>query len=256
MRYLAFWLILAGGISVVSAQESKQPDAQNEEPPARTEYMGRTIAQTMHFNGAPWLIRESREREEDCATMLKNLGAKKGTTICDLGCGNGFYSLRLAKLVGEGGKILAVDIQPEMLHLLELRSKKENVTNISPVLGTLSDPKLPPASVDLILCVDVYHELSHPELMLSHLRKSLKPDGQIVLVEFRAEDPDVPIKRLHKMSKEQCLKELSANGFALRRSFDKLPWQHMLFFGKEMADPSKSDSSTKMPDQMSKNPQN
>ena len=257
---LTIWLITGSRLFVASAQDAEQAkvatseesedsnkDAEEKEdsaePPGRTEYMGRKIAATMHYTGARWLTRESREREEDCTTMLKNLGAKKGMTICDLGCGNGFYSLRLADQVEDDGKILAVDIQPEMLHLLELRAKEQDVSNITPILGTLSNPHLPAAAVDLILCVDVYHELSHPELMLGHLHKSLKPDGLIVLVEFRAEDPDVPIKKLHKMSKAQCVKELAANGFALKRSFDELPWQHMLFFGKKMAAPTDSEKS-------------
>ena len=218
--------------STTDSASTEAPAA--DEPPGRSEYLGRKIAATMHYAGAPWLIRESREREEDCTKMLKNLGAKKGMTVCDLGCGNGFYSLRLAKIVGDQGRILAVDIQPEMLRLLDLRAKEQEIENVKPVLGTLSNPKLEPNSVDLILCVDVYHELSHPVLMLAELRQSLKPNGQLVLVEFRAEDPNVPIKPLHKMTKAQAKKELRANGFKIVKEFDGLPWQHMLFFGKDL----------------------
>jgi ubiquinone/menaquinone biosynthesis C-methylase UbiE len=187
----------------------------------------------MHYLGAPWLTRESRQREEDCTTLLKALKVEAGQTVCDLGCGNGFYTLPLAKLVGEKGAVLAVDIQPEMLRLLEDRAKKEKVSNVRTILGTLVDPRLEPASLDLILLVDVYHEFSHPEHMLRAMHKALKPKGRMALVEFRAEDPKVPIKPLHKMSKEQILKEIPPNGFRLVEQFDKLPWQHLMFFEKE-----------------------
>jgi ubiquinone/menaquinone biosynthesis C-methylase UbiE len=203
-------------------------------PPAQT-YMGREIAQTMHYLGAPWLVRESREREEDCDTLLTALQIQPGATVCDMGCGNGFYALRLAELVGERGKVIAVDIQREMLELLKERAAAERITNIETVLGTVVDPKLPEASVDLMLLVDVYHEFSHPEPMLAAIRKSLKPDGQVALVEFRAEDPKVPIKPLHKMSKAQIMKEFPPNGFKLVEEFDKLPWQHLMFFQRDDA---------------------
>jgi len=199
-------------------------------PPPLKFYKGREIADAMHYSGAPWLVRESREREEDCATMLKALNVKPGQTVCDMGCGNGFYTLKLAKLVGEKGQVLAVDIQPEMLSLLKERAKEEHLTNIKPILGTTVDPDLPEGHVDLILCVDVYHEFSNPEEMLAAMRKSLKRGGRVALVEFRAEDPKVPIKPLHKMSKEQILKEWPTNGFKLVDQFDKLPWQHLMFF--------------------------
>jgi ubiquinone/menaquinone biosynthesis C-methylase UbiE len=216
----------------------------NSIPPPATEYKGREIAQTMHFLGAPWLTRDSRDREEDCKTMLAALKVKPGDTVCDLGCGNGFYTLKLANLVGEKGRVYAVDIQREMLGLLKDRAAEEKVTNIEPVLGTLVDPKLPEASVDLVLLVDVYHEFSHPEQMLAAIRKSLKPTGRIALVEFRAEDPEVPIKPLHKMSKAQIMKEFPPNGFKLVEEFDKLPWQHLMFFQREADTPENKDGST------------
>lgn len=203
------------------------------EKQGRPFYMGREIAQTMHYTGAPWLIRESRQREEDCETMLANLGIKPGMTICDMGCGNGFYSLKLAEMVGEEGKILAVDIQQEMLRLLQARAEEQGSDNVVTIRGEVDDPKLPEGEVDLILCVDVYHEFSHPEEMLAAMRKALKPEGRIALLEFRMEDPNVPIKLLHKMSKKQILKEFRANGFQLTSQFDKLPWQHMMFFVRE-----------------------
>lgn len=218
-------LFALGSLRPATAQEQENPRF----------YKGREIAQTMHYTGAPWLIRESRQREEDCATMLAELGVKPGMTVCDMGCGNGFYSLKLAEMVGPEGKVIAVDIQPEMLRLLQARAEEEGIDNIERVLGEIDNPKLQPETVDLILCVDVYHEFSHPEEMLSHMRKSLKPKGQLVLVEFRMEDPNVPIKKLHKMSKRQILKELKPNGFKLAKQFEGLPWQHMMFFERDEA---------------------
>lgn len=197
--------------------------------PVRT-YLGRRIAETMHYEGAPWLIRNEREREERCSLMLVNLGLKPGQTVCDMGCGNGFHSLPIAQLIGAHGQVLAVDIQPEMLVLLRERMEETGVTNITPILGSAWDPHLPAAAVDLVLMVDVYHEFSHPEPMLAAIRRSLRPGGVVVLVEFRAEDPEVPIKPVHKMSKAQVDKEMTANGFQLVRAFDRLPWQHLLVY--------------------------
>jgi ubiquinone/menaquinone biosynthesis C-methylase UbiE len=208
-------------------------DEEGDIPPALTEYMGREIATTMHFTGAPWLVRESRQREEDCATMLQALNVQPGQTVCDMGCGNGFYTVPLAELVGDEGLVVAVDIQPEMLAMLRARIKGENLDNIRPVLGTVIDPRLEPNSMDLVLMVDVYHEFSHPEHMLQAIRKSLKPKGRVALVEFRAEDDWVPIKPLHKMSKEQIMKEFIPNGFKLVEEFDELPWQHLMFFERD-----------------------
>ncbi|MFM7243519.1 MAG: class I SAM-dependent methyltransferase [Planctomycetaceae bacterium] len=198
-------------------------------PPAATHHLGREIAQTMHFTGAPWLVRESRQREEDCRLLLEALDLKAGQTICDLGCGNGFYTLELARRVGPTGVVYAVDIQPEMLRMLAEAAGREGLTNIRPVLGTAIDPRLPTAAVDLCLCVDVYHEFSHPEPMLARIRESLAGGGRLALVEFRGEDPAVPIKPLHKMTKEQIRRELEAAGFRVVGAFDRLPWQHLVF---------------------------
>lgn len=202
-------------------------------PPARTSYMGRTIAGTMSFRGAAWLIRSEREKEERCSLMLANLGARQGMSICDMGCGNGFYSLQLAKMVGPEGEIYAVDIQQEMLDLLKQRASDEGIANVRLVKGEVHDPNLPVGKIDLILLVDVYHEFSHPQLMLRAMRESLKPDGLIALLEYRGEDDTVPIKKLHKMSKKQILKEYPANGLRLVKEFEGLPWQHMMFFGRD-----------------------
>lgn len=200
------------------------------DPPAQTHYRGREIAQTMHYTGAPWLVRESRQREEDCRMLLEALAVEPGQTICDMGCGNGFYTLELARRVGPRGRVYAVDIQPEMLRMLAERAAAAGLDNIRPLLGTPVDPRLPAGAVDMVLCVDVYHEFSHPEEMLARIRASLKPDGRLVLAEFRGEDPAVPIKPLHKMTKRQMRAELEPAGFAVDREFDRLPWQHLVFF--------------------------
>jgi len=199
-------------------------------PPAATHHMGREIAQTMHYTGAPWLERESRQREEDCRMLIEALAIRPGQVLCDMGCGSGFYTLELARRVGPRGLVYAVDVQPEMLHMLAERLAREGVRNVRPVLGTPIDPRLPPGALDLVLCVDVYHEFSHPEAMLERIRASLKPDGLLVLAEFRGEDPAVPIKPLHKMTKAQVRAELEPAGYVLERQFDRLPWQHLLFF--------------------------
>ena len=202
-------------------------------PPPRTHYKGRRIAPTMGYQGADWLVREQRAREEGTEQLLKVLDVRPGQVICDMGCGNGYYSLELARRVRPQGRVLAVDIQPEMLSLLNARLQAEKIENVQPILGTIVDPNLPASSVDLLLLVDVYHEFSHPEHMLRAMRESLKPDGLLVLVEFRAEDPLVPIKPLHKMSKAQILRELPPNGFKLVRQYNELPWQHVMFFGRD-----------------------
>jgi ubiquinone/menaquinone biosynthesis C-methylase UbiE len=220
------------------ADSQKARTAVDAKPPSRIPasldvYMGRRIAQTMHYTGAEWLIRDEREREERCSLMLANLGVKPGMTICDMGCGNGYHTLQMAKMTGEQGMVVGVDVQPEMLGFLRDRMEKQGIENIIPILGGYHNPHLPPATIDMVLLVDVYHEFSYPEQMLASMRASLKPNGVIVLVEYREEDPKVPIKPLHKMSKAQVNKELLANGFKLVSEFDKLPWQHMMFFGKD-----------------------
>ena len=147
--------------------------------------------------------------------------------------GNGFYTLKMASRILPHGKVLAVDIQPEMLDLLSERATARSVDNIEPILGLLHDPKLPEGQVDLLLLVDVYHEFSHPPEMLAAIRASLKPEGRVALVEFRAEDPAVPIKPLHKMTQAQCMKEFTTGGFQLVGQYDELPWQHVLYFARD-----------------------
>lgn len=229
-------LLVGSAVHPAGAQDEPTPPAdpfQSLTPPGVTEYMGRQVAQTMHYLGAEWLTRDSREQEERCSLMITNLGVKPGMTICDMGCGNGFYSLQLAKMVGTKGSILAVDVQPEMLTYLRNRMEQTGIENITPILGSFHDPRLPKSPVDLFLLVDVYHEFSHPEQMLAAMRGALSEKGLVVLVEFRAEDANVPIKPEHKMTKEQIMKEMTANGYKLDHEFDRLPWQHMMFFAKD-----------------------
>ena len=206
--------------------------AQEEVPPGLTEYEGRVIARTMHWKGAEWLMRRVREEEEGPGQMREQLHVKPGMVVCDMGCGNGYHTLPLAEMVGEKGKVYAVDVQPEMIEMLKANIERNGVKNIVPINGLYHDPKLPPNTCDMILLVDVYHEFSHPVQMLAGMRAALKPDGQLVLCEFRAEDASVPIKPEHKMSKAQINKEMNANGFKLVREYDGLPWQHLMFFGK------------------------
>lgn len=225
LRALLF-VLLCGYVLPAAAQDKPS----DETPAPLTEYKGRVIAQTMHYTGAEWLIRNEREREERCSLMLAKLGVKRGMNVCDMGCGNGFYTVQLARMTGPKGHVYAVDIQPEMLEKLKQRAKLAKVENYTPVLGNTVDPKLPEGKIDLILLVDVYHEFSNPEEMLARMRESLAPKGVVVLVEYRGEDPEVPIKPEHKMTKKQINKELTANGFKLVQEFDKLPWQHMMWF--------------------------
>ncbi|MBA4106265.1 MAG: SAM-dependent methyltransferase [Pirellula sp.] len=202
----------------------------------RTEYMGRTIAPTMHFSGAGWLTRPTREQEEEPLKLLNSLKIQPGQIVCDFGSGNGYHSLQLAKRVGPTGAVHAIDIQPEMLEMLRERAGPRGLANIKPVLATAEESGLAPDTFDLVLMVDVYHELSNPAEILAAVHKSLKSEGRLVLVEFREEDESVPILPLHKMSQLQVVKELEANDFKLIGQFDRLPWQHVLQFARHDAE--------------------
>jgi SAM-dependent methyltransferase len=196
-------------------------------------YMGRILAPVMSYLGADWLLRESREQEEEPERMLDALDLKPGMTVADVGAGVGYTSARIAKRVGPTGKVLSSDIQPEMIRMLKQNIKRLKLDDIiTPITCTAEDPKLPQGEVDLVIMVDVYHECTHPVETLQGIRKALKPDGRLVLVEFRAEDPEVPILPEHKMSVEQALRELEPQGFSLSRRHDFLPWQHVLVFTK------------------------
>ena len=196
-------------------------------------YMGREIAHVMGHQAADWLERPTRDEEEKTELLVQSLKVKPGEVVADIGAGTGYFSRRLAKKVGPSGKILAVDIQLEMLDLLTNKMAELNITNVHPVLGTITDPHLPPGSVDLVLMVDVYHEFDHPFEMMQGIAGSLKPEGRIAFVEFRGEDPKVPIKLVHKMTEAQVRKEMSVHPLEWVETIGVLPRQHIIIFKKK-----------------------
>ena len=195
-------------------------------------YMGREIAHVMGHAAATWLERPEREEEEQPTKLLKVLDLKPGMVVADIGAGSGYYTFRMAPQVGDKGKILAVDIQKEMLDIIRQRTKEKKLSNVEPVMGTEADPKLPDGSSDIILMVDIYHEFSHPYEMTEKMVKGLKLGGKLVFVEFRLEDEKVPIKLVHKMSERQVLKEMEPFPLRHMRTIGVLPWQHIIIFEK------------------------
>jgi ubiquinone/menaquinone biosynthesis C-methylase UbiE len=202
--------------------------AQSEHP-----VTGRQISGIMGVSGADWLERSERELEEMPETALDNIGILKGMTVADMGAGSGYFTVRLAKRVGDSGTVYAVDVQPAMLSLIRKRMHDQKLTNIKPILASESDPGLPKNSLDLILMVDVYHELSQPQKVLRKLRSALKSDGRLVVMEYRKEDPHIPIRADHKMSAEEVRLELEAEGYKLEKAVEDLPRQHILIFRKD-----------------------
>jgi ubiquinone/menaquinone biosynthesis C-methylase UbiE len=193
---------------------------------------GRQIAPVMDASGAAWLDRPEREAEEKPDLALDLLELRAGMVVADVGAGTGYMSLRMARRVGPAGKVYANDLQPEMLQKLRAKSQSEKLSNVETVQGTEADPKLPPNTMDLVLLVDVYHEFSEPEAMLGKIRASLKPDGRLVLLEYRKEDPKVPIRPEHKMSVAEVKTEVEAEGYKLDQVIEKLPRQHIIVFRK------------------------
>ncbi|MBD2724112.1 class I SAM-dependent methyltransferase [Hymenobacter armeniacus] len=199
-----------------------------------TYYLGRQIAHVMGHEGASWLERTGRRQEEGTDLLLKALQLKPTDVVADIGAGTGFFSFQLAKKVPQG-RVLAVDIQPEMIAALQANKRKLKAPNVRPVLGTTTSPALPADSVDLVLIVDAYHEFDHPREMGRAIRRALKPGtGRLALVEYRAEDPNVPIKRIHKMNVEQARKEMAAVGLEFIESNETLPQQHLLLFRRKL----------------------
>ncbi len=198
-------------------------------------YFGREIAQVMGHQGAGWLERPEREEEERTDLLVEALELKPGQAVADVGAGSGYFSWRMARKVGEKGTVYAVDIQQEFLDLLMANMRRRNVGGIvKPVLGTVQDPKLPAASCDVILLVDVYHEFDHPFEMAQAMVRALKPGGRLVLVEYRGEDPAVPIKPLHKMTEAQLRKEMAVHpGVEFERNIGTLPRQHIVVFRRK-----------------------
>ncbi len=193
--------------------------------------MGRQIAHVMSHFGIDWLERPERDFEENTTQLLKNLDLKPGMSIADIGAGSGYYTKLLSQKIGTG-KVYAVDIEPEMIAFLNERIKQEKLPNVVTVLGKETAVALPPSSMDMMLLVDVYHEFSYPYEMSLSMFNALKPNGKLVLVEFRAEDDAVPIKTIHKMTEAQAVKELKAAGFQLEKNINNLPWQHCMVFVK------------------------
>ena len=194
---------------------------------------GRRYAQTMGVEGADWLDRSERDQEEDPDRAIDVLKLQKGAIVADIGAGSGYMTEKLSKKVGPMGRVYATDIQQGMIELLNKRVARRKLTNVTPVLSTQDDPRLPVDTVDLVIMVDVYHELSQPQLMLRHIRASLKTGGRLVLLEYRKEDPSIPIRPEHKMSVVEAKLEVEAEGFRLTTTNEDLPRQHILIFTKQ-----------------------
>ncbi len=261
------WLLITGGVftreavaqekvGAAKAEAGKSPDAakpdvtqsedgryefrKEHDPNGQGKfYMGRELAMVMSFHGAPWLERPEREEEERLSTLVAQLGLKPGMVVADVGAGSGVLSLMMAHEVGDKGKVLAIDIQQEMLDLLGDKIENHKIKNVELVLGTDKSPKLKEASIDLALMVDVYHEFEYPYEMTLELAKALKPGGRIAFVEYRREDPQVPIKLVHKMTEAQVKKEISQPEFGLKwkETIDKLPRQHIVVFERPVKKP-------------------
>ncbi len=196
-------------------------------------YMGREIAKVMSYHGAPWLERPERMQEERPDLVLAALDLEPGMKVADVGAGSGYYSWRMAERVGVRGTVYAVDIQPQMVNMLEQNMALRRAGNVKALLGTTTDPKLPAGSLDLALMVDVYHELEYPYEMLAAIVRALKPGGRVVFVEFRGDDPTVPIKAAHTMTEAQVRKEAAAQALQWVKTESKLPWQHLIVFRKK-----------------------
>jgi len=193
-------------------------------------YKGREISHVMGYQGMSWLERSEREQEEETSTLLENMNLEPTDVVADIGAGSGYHVFKIVPKVSEG-KVYAVDIQQEMLNAMEKKKNRLNQTNIELIKGSEKSTKLPKNSVDKVLMVDVYHEFEFPVEMIASIKQALKPDGKIYLIEYRGEDPTVPIKRLHKMTEDQAVKEMNAAGFTLIENIDNLPWQHCMVFG-------------------------
>jgi ubiquinone/menaquinone biosynthesis C-methylase UbiE len=217
--------VAAAAVLAVFVLAAQAAGAQSRHPVS-----GRVIAPVMGYEGAAWLERPEREYEEQPAKAIAALDIKPGQVVADVGAGSGYYTVRLAERVGPTGQVFATDIQPEMLDLLRARLTRARLEQVELVRSTETDPRLPESRFDLILMVDVYHELARPQEVLRKLRASLKPDGRLVLIEFRKESAWVPIREEHKMSVKEARMELEAEGYRFDRVIDVLPWQHILVF--------------------------
>ena len=219
-RIVAVVAVVAMAMAAVAAAQAQR----------RHPVSGRVIAEVMGYEGAAWLERPEREREEEPSKAIAALDIKPGQIVADVGAGSGYYTVRLAERVGASGKVFATDIQPEMLTLVRQRVARGQLAQVEVVQATETDPRLPANQLDLILMVDVYHELARPQQVLRQLRTALKPDGRLVLIEFRKESASVPIREEHKMSVKEARMELEAEDYRFDRVIDVLPWQHILVF--------------------------
>ncbi|SDK41234.1 methyltransferase, FkbM family [Catalinimonas alkaloidigena] len=232
---LIVWSCLLGGCSQAQQAQRAETDTLYRYREAMPDgigkwYQGREIAHVMGHQGAGWLERSEREEEERTDLLMDALDLAPDAVVADIGAGTGYFTFRLARRVPQG-RVLAVDIQPEMIAYLNEKKEEQRAANVTPILGTITQPRLPTDRVDLVLLVDAYHEFSHPYEMMAALAQSLAPNGKIALVEYRAEDPSVPIKPLHKMSEAQAQKEMAQVGLQLLENKDLLPQQHLMLFG-------------------------
>lgn len=213
LTFAAALAVLAAGIG---AQQPRHPVS------------GRVLAPTMGVGGAAWLDRPEREAEEAPSKAIAALGVPAGAVVADVGAGSGYYTVLLSRAVGPSGRVVATDLQPGMIDIIRSRVAGDKLTNVEVVQGRSDDPVLPANTFDLVLMVDVYHELSSPQVFVRKVKDALKTDGRLVLIEFRLEDPRVPIREEHKMSVSQVRQELGADGFQIERVLDVLPWQHII----------------------------
>jgi SAM-dependent methyltransferase len=224
------WVLACASCSTDRSKERATSIARAEvdAPTSASAYLGRELAAPMSWLGADWLERPEREREEQPEHMLDVLELREGDTVADVGAGSGYYTERLARRVGARGRVIDTDIQPEMLAIIDRRVREKGLTNVETVLAIPSDARLPAGAIDLVLMVDVYHELPEPLVTLQQIARALRPNGRLALVEFRAEDPNVPIKTEHKMTLPQIEKELGAGSFRIDHVDESLPWQRVV----------------------------
>jgi ubiquinone/menaquinone biosynthesis C-methylase UbiE len=222
MRHRRFAAVVAAALLALAAAQA----------PGRHPVSGREYARPMGVAGAPWLDRAEREVEERPTRAIELMKVVPGMFVADIGAGSGYFTERIARLVGPSGRVYATDIQPGMLALLEKRIAVERLQNVTLILAEPSNPRLPPDTLDLALMVDVYHELSAPQTVLAHIRTALKTDGRLVLLEYKGEDPTIPILPAHKMTVAQARMELASDGFVLTTVDSSLPRQHLLTFSK------------------------
>lgn len=240
IRWLAlplFALLITAATSVTTAHSADRADRYTRSKASADgigkRYMGREIAGVMGWQGAAWLEREEREKEERGDLLLRELALRPGMNVADVGAGTGYYARRMAPVVGASGTVFAVDVQPEMVTMLTDLAKKAGLSNIKPVLGAVDNVKLADASIDLAIMVDVYHELEFPYEVMESIVRALKPGGRVAYVEYRAEDANVPIKPVHKMTEAQVRKEAAQHALIYERTANTLPWQHVVIFRKQ-----------------------